>query len=195
MCCSGFNSRVFLHLTNIERVFYNLRMRNVASIDRKSAKYQAYLRELKPYQRQIWDIMLQTGLRISDAVSLTYGACVRGLVSEKKTGHRRRIVYTPPPKPAGQLSDYVCPNPKTDRPYNRSTLSRAYTAASRAARLPAPLCSHSARKMYALALLERTHDLTAVQRDLGHNYLSTTLLYLFGHPHITQRGEVKTYGS
>ena len=138
--------------------------------------------------------MVSTGLRLGDALSLTYSDLARGWIRERKTGHIRPIRLSVPPKPIGQQSDYVTANPRTDRPYNRATISRAFTRAAHHLHFPVPFGAHSARKMYALRVYEDTGDLHLVQIALNHQYLSTTLLYIWGHPHITKEGRVVTYG-
>lgn len=138
--------------------------------------------------------MVSTGLRLSDALRLTYSDLKRGWIVEGKTGCIKPIRITVPPKPRGQHSDFVTANPRTDKPYNRATVSRAYSRAAHHLHFPVPFGAHSARKMYALHVYEDTNDLHLVQIALNHKYLSTTLLYIWGHPHITTEGKVVTYG-
>lgn len=169
-------------------------MQVVSSIDPRSDLYRRFLRSLKPHQEQLWTIMESTGLRLGDAIRLTYSDLRKGWIREGKTGFIRPIRLTVPPKPAGQHSDFVTANPRTDRPYNRATVSRAYSRAAHHLHFPVPFGAHSARKMYALKVYQDTGDLHLVQLALNHKYLSTTLLYIWGHPHITKEGNVVTYG-
>ena len=169
-----------------ERMFDNGNMKCVASISTKSPLYQRWYRDLPDHARLCWDIMLKTGLRLSDALTLTKEECDAGYKIERKTKKRRRINFKPPPYIKTGL---LIPN-RNGQAYHRTTFEKIYKRDREALHFPAPLNAHSARKMYALALLQRTHDLTAVQRDLDHKYLSTTLLYLYGHPHITRKGRI-----
>lgn len=64
---------------------------------------------------------------------------------------------------------------------HRSTIYRAWETAIREAGLSGKgYTIHSLRKCYAVDLLKKTGSVEAVQADLGHKYLSTTLLYIMG---------------
>lgn len=64
-----------------------------------------------------------------------------------------------------------------DKPIHRTTVYRAIKKA--ASNYVQNITPHSARKVFAVDLFQRTGDIGRVQEALRHDYLSTTLLYAF----------------
>lgn len=159
---------------------------------------------LPPDDRAIVDILTGTGYRVDD---LLYSRVWQWqgeqvTIRERKTGNVRTVRITAPVRAAiaeinraaikpGQakrprfayLIGSTRPNAprKCRRKRHRSTIFRHFARAVREAGFAG--CGytvHSLRKVYAHAQYERTGSLLAVQRDLGHKSLSTTLLYALG---------------
>lgn len=129
--------------------------------------------------------MIHTGLRLSDALRLTYEDCRRGWKLESKNKHVLDIFYDP-----GHGNGLVIESPRGG-PYHRTTMEKAFHNAALAAGIARPFNAHSARKMWAMQLLKDTNNLDFVKDTLGHRFLSTTLLYLFGHDHIDRKGDLQ----
>ena len=64
------------------------------------------------------------------------------------------------------------------RPLHEAALQRAVIAARTAAGLTQPVTCHTLRHCYATHLLEAGTDLPTLQRLLGHNHVSTTMIYV-----------------
>lgn len=120
-------------------------------------------------------ISADTGLRISDILAIRAGDLAPVmLVTERKTGKSRRVRLRPATlKAAAAYAAHGC-----DRliPHAPSTIYRQIRRA--AAELGMEHVSmHSIRKLYARQYC-RAHGLAATQRELQHDYLSTTMLYV-----------------
>ena len=122
--------------------------------------------------------MIDTGLRVSDCLALRIAALHNHTirVTERKTGHTRTVRLRPSTR--AEILRHVGDRPLASRiwPIDRSTYYRAIKAAALALGMER-VSAHSARKTYARAYA-RKHGALATQRELGHKYISTTLLYL-----------------
>lgn len=146
-----------------------------------------FLAGLHPVSRLAWDTALETGYRVSDIVRLRLeNISPSGVVTltERKTKRRRSVALSP------ALVSRLKTNAKrgwcfpgdSEGHVHRDTIGRQLREA--AAKVPefkgAVISMHSARKMYAISLMDSLRDAAAVQRDLGHSNIATTLLYLYG---------------
>lgn len=122
-------------------------------------------------------IAADTGLRISDILRLTPADLRRRslTVRERKTGKTRQVSLSPDTIRAARayhathgLSRVI------DR--DRSTIYRQVRAAATSCGYRR-VSMHSVRKLYARQYA-RAHGLAATQREMQHDYLSTTLLYV-----------------
>lgn len=138
-----------------------------------------------PTNALIVETMLQTGLRVSDVLSLRTEQLRKGqrfTVWESKTGKSKRIrlgnkLYLRLLAHAGR--NWVFPHARDDRKHRtRQAVWADVKRAAKALRLPENVAPHSARKSYACGEYERTHDLQAVKSKLNHSNIETTLLYL-----------------
>jgi integrase len=139
---------------------------------------------LTPVNRVVMRVALHTGLRISDVLSLKKSDIDKGQqfwITESKTGKRKRIALT-----ADLLRDMqsVCGSfwvfeNRTDRAKHRSRQAvwRDVKRAERALRLPQNIGTHSARKVYAVRLMEEYGSIPKVQKALNHDRDSTTMIY------------------
>ena len=143
---------------------------------------------LMPANRRAMEVALVSGLRIGDVLTLRRDQLApRMRVTERKTGKQRTVRL-----PAALLRDlqrlvgtyaddcqWVFPGRDPAKPRTRQAVWQDVQRAARAVRLPASVqCSpHSARKMYAVKMYQRTGDLSRVQRDLRHSSPEVTLLY------------------
>ncbi len=141
------------------------------------------LAALTPANRLVAQVMLHTGLRVGDVVSLRADQ-VKGrfTVREQKTGKSRRVSI--PPWLVDALRAHSCgtewafPSPKDSTKHRtRQAVWADIKRAQRAFRLPVNAGSHSLRKVYAVDLMHRYGDLRKVQQALNHDNEAVTLLY------------------
>ena len=129
----------------------------------------------------IMRVALHTGLRIGDVLSLKADSLARRFwVTESKTGKRRQIGLPEPllsdiKKQAGPV--WAFENPRTGRPQTRQAVWKDVKRAAKALRLPQNIGPHSARKVYAVELMQKYGDIDRVRRALNHSSTAVTLIY------------------
>jgi site-specific recombinase XerD len=72
---------------------------------------------------------------------------------------------------------YLFENPATSRPFDAATVQRAFHLARQKAGIQRPVTVHTLRHSFATHLLEDQCDIRRIQALLGHDSLSTTMLY------------------
>ena len=114
-------------------------------------------------------------------------------IKQQKTG-KRKLVGLPAPLLAdlrAQAGNTWVFEHRTDprKHRHRSTVWKDVKRAAAACRLPQNVGPHSARKVYAVALMEKYGDIDKVKRALNHYNLETTLLYAMADKMMHQRGK------
>lgn len=138
-----------------------------------SAELHTLLRRLDDPAKLAVRIAADTGLRVSDILALRGDQIAPTMrVQERKTGKTRTVRLRPATLKAAKAYAKYSGKYLIDR--DRSTLYRQIRAA--AADMP-HVSMHSIRKYYAKRYCA-AHGLRATQKELQHDYLSTTLLYV-----------------
>ena len=139
------------------------------------------LRLLTPTNRLVMELCITTGLRISDALQIqTSKLKPRMTVHEAKTGKSRRVVipaaiYEAMSAQAGRTWVFEgARDPERHR--TRQAVWKDVKRAAKAARIPANAGTHTARKIYAVALYRR-RGMAAVQTALNHDDRAVTMVY------------------
>lgn len=150
------------------------------------------LAALTPTNRLVCEVMLHTGLRVSDVLSLrTEQLGPRMWVTESKTGKRKQVGL---PKAllgrvleqAGQ--EWAFPGRKPGTHHTRQAVWADVKRAAVAFRLPQNAGTHSMRKVYAVDLRNKYGDIERVRRALNHDRMATTMIYAMADKLIGQRG-------
>lgn len=133
------------------------------------------LKVLPPAAALAVRISADTGLRVSDVLSIRCGDLQSTMkVRERKTGKQRTVHLKPATLKACKA--FAAHGKSKLIPVNRSTIYRQIKKA--AADLGYDHVSmHSIRKLYARNYC-KAHGLAATQREMQHDYLSTTMLYV-----------------
>lgn len=136
---------------------------------------------LTPENRLVMRVCLHTGLRVSDVLQLRPQQLKsRFWVTEQKTGKRRQVGLPGPlledlKANAGRF--WVFPGKDPGKHRCRQTVWKDVKRAARAMRLTQNVGPHSARKVYAVELMQKYGDIERVRRALNHKYESVTLIY------------------
>lgn len=136
---------------------------------------------LTPGNALVMRAALHTGLRISDLLRIkTAQLAKRFWVTESKTGKRRQVGLPEPllsdiKKQAG--AEWAFPGAKPGKPRTRQAVWKDVKRAAEAFRLPQNVAPHSARKVYAVDLLQKYGDIDRVRRALNHSSAAVTLIY------------------
>lgn len=131
--------------------------------------------------RLVMRVLLHTGLRISDALALrTEQLKPNFWITEQKTGKRRQVGLPEPllsdlKEAAGTV--WVFPGNSPGKHRTRQAVWKDVKRAAEAARLTCNAAPHSARKVYAVKLLEQYGDIDRVKRALNHGGIEVTLIY------------------
>lgn len=150
------------------------------------------LAALTPSNALVMRVILHTGMRVSDVLNLkTSDLQTSGWYTEQKTGKRRRYGL---PKPlleqiraqAGQ--EWAFPG-RTDpsKHRTRQAVWKDVKRAQVAFRLPQNVGTHSARKVYAVRLMEKYGDIARVQRALNHSSPMVTAIYAMSDQLLERR--------
>lgn len=140
------------------------------------------LAALTPVNRVIMRTCMHTGLRIGDVLALRSDQIKpRFWITEAKTGKKRMVGL-----PADLLSDmkaisgkkWVFESPRDQKKHRtRQGVWKDVKRAAKAFRLPQNVGTHSARKVYAVHLLQEYGDIDRVKRALNHSSVEVTLIY------------------
>ena len=126
----------------------------------------------------LYRVGISTGLRISDLLRLRAGDVSSSpiRVVEQKTGNIRKIDI--PPSIRTELALFCDQHKNYDLIWHtsRQTVWRAYKAAGEAIGLSG-IGTHSMRKTYALRRVMSGSPIGELQKDFGHKYTATTMLY------------------
>jgi integrase len=139
------------------------------------------LSALTPENRLVMRAALTTGLRISDVLNLkTAQLKPHFWVTEMKTGKRRQVGLPEPllsdiKNQAGE--EWAFPGRNGKKPRTRQAVWKDVKRAAKSFRLPQNVGPHSARKVYAVDLLEKYGDIERVRKALNHSRESVTLIY------------------
>ena len=145
-------------------------------------KLEQALDLLTPENRLVMSVCLATGLRLGDVLELRPEQLQEQFyITERKTGKRRRVNLS------RRLLDALCSNcgrywvfegakdPTKHR--TRQAVWKDVKRAAKALRLSENLTPHSARKVYAVRLLDKYGDIEHVRRALNHDNAAVTMLY------------------
>ena len=131
--------------------------------------------------RIVMRVAVHTGLRLGDVLALrTEQLRPNFWVTEQKT-HKRRQVGLPQQlledirANAGQVWAFPGRDPAKHR--TRQAVWKDVKRAAKAMRLSQNVAPHSARKFYAVDLLQRYGDIERVRRALNHDNEIVTLIY------------------
>ena len=142
--------------------------------------------------RLVMRTLLHTGLRISDVLSIKTDQLKPNFwITEQKTGKRRQVGL---PEPL--LSDlrqcagaeWVFPGARPGKHRTRQAVWKDVKRAAEAARLTQNAAPHSARKVYAVKLLERYGDIERVRRALNHGGIEVTMIYAMADKQLRAKG-------
>lgn len=139
------------------------------------------LSALTPENRIVMRTALATGLRISDVLALrTEQLKSHFWVTESKTGKRKQVGLPEPlltdiKKQAGK--EWAFPGRDGKRPRTRQAVWKDVKRAAKAFRIPQNVAPHSARKVYAVDLMQKYGDIDRVKKALNHSNTATTLIY------------------
>lgn len=139
----------------------------------------------------IMRVAIHTGLRISDVLSLrTDNLRSHFWVTEQKTGKRRQVGLPDPllsdiRNQAGK--EWAFESPKTGRPQTRQAVWKDVKRAAKALRLAQNVGPHSARKVFAVELMEKYGDLERVKRALNHSSDTVTMLYALADKQLASK--------
>ena len=142
--------------------------------------------------RLVMRLLLHTGIRISDALSLKTAQLRPNFwISEQKTGKRRQIGIPEPllsdlRKYAGAVWVFEGADPRKHR--SRQAVWKDVKRAAAALRLNVNVAPHSARKVYAVELLRQYGDIDRVRRALNHGGLEVTLIYAMADKQLHAAG-------
>ena len=142
--------------------------------------------------RLVMRVLLHTGIRIGDALQLRPEQLKPNFwITEQKTGKRRQIGL-PEPLLSDLLDNsgavWVFPGSDPAKHRTRQAVWKDVKRAAAAARLTANAAPHSARKVYAVKLLEKYGDIEKVRRALNHGGLEVTLIYAMADKRLTAKG-------
>ena len=156
------------------------------------------LAALTPGNRLVVRAMLETGLRISDVLSLEFWQLRNSFwITERKTLKRRHVGLSTqliddiraaaaeliPPEvrrdaAAGKAVAWAFPSPSDYRKHRtRQAVWKDIKRAAAAFRIKSNVGAHSMRKVYAVELMKKYGDLDRVRRALNHSDDSVTLIY------------------
>jgi integrase len=140
------------------------------------------LAALTPQNALIMEVVLQTGLRVSDVLELRTADLKPSMwVTEKKTGkkHRCGLPKELLAKVLNQANDmWAFPSPTDPAKHkSRQAVWKDVKRASKAFRLRQNIGTHSFRKVYAVRLMHKYGDIRRVQRALSHSNPSVTAIY------------------
>lgn len=144
------------------------------------------VRKLSPANRLVCEIMYVTGMRVGDVCALKRGDIERAMqtgfitVTEQKTGKKRsakadRKLLEKALVLAGE--ENVFPNQRDKRRHR--TRNAVWNQVRKQAHQPGlTITPHSFRKNYAVRKFRETGDIEKVRRMMGHDNISTTILYV-----------------
>ncbi len=139
------------------------------------------LSALMPQNQLIVKVMLQTGMRLSDALEMpSEGLSTSGWYVERKTGKKRRYGLPKPLLEAIQeqaSAEWAFPGRKKGTHKTRQAVWHDIKRAAIAFRLPQNVGAHSFRKVYAVKLMRKYGKIEKVQRNLNHASGSVTAIY------------------
>ena len=142
--------------------------------------------------RLVMRTLLHTGLRIGDVLQLRPQQLKPNFwITEQKTGKRRQVGL-----PAQLLADlreaadgeWVFPGAKPGKHRTRQAVWKDVKRAAQAARLTVNAAPHSARKVYAVKLLDKYGDIERVRRALNHGGIEVTLIYAMADKALAAKG-------
>lgn len=143
--------------------------------------------------RLVLRVLLHTGIRIGDALALRPWQLKPNFwITEQKTGKRRQIGL---PEPllsdlrSSSGSEWVFPGSKPGKHRTRQAVWKDVKRAAAALRLTANAAPHSARKVYAVELLQKYGDIERVRRALNHGGLEVTLIYAMADKQLSAPGK------
>lgn len=139
------------------------------------------LASLTPGNALVMRVALHNGLRVSDVLNLkTAQLAPRFWITEGKTGKRKQVGLPEPllsdlKRHAGEY--WVFPGKDPGKPRTRQAVWKDVKRAAKAMRLPQNVGTHSARKVYAVELLEKYGDIDRVRKALNHDSIGVTMIY------------------
>lgn len=142
--------------------------------------------------RLVLRVLLHTGLRISDALQLRPEQLRPNFwVTEQKTGKRKQVGLPEPllsdlRQAAG--AEWVFPGNDPRKHRSRQAVWKDVKRAAAALRLTQNAAPHSARKVYAVELLQKYGDIEKVRRALNHGGLAVTMIYAMADKQLSAKG-------
>ena len=142
--------------------------------------------------RLVMRVLLHTGCRISDVLDWKPEQLKPNFwITEKKTGKRKQVGL---PEPLlsdlldGSGEEWVFPGADPRKHRTRQAVWKDVKRAAAAMRLTVNAAPHSARKVYAVELLNRYGDIERVRRALNHGGLEVTLIYAMADKRLRANG-------